>query len=243
MTSPRELLEQAGAEQFFDEDEEPIELMLLPGLDAAGVRELEAELGMALPREIDELVRFARGFEFGPVDTVAFDAGFTFGMEGFLPRVTPLCGDGFGNFWVVEVHESGAWGPVYFVNHDPPVLVVQSKRMAEFIDSVLSLGRPERTSAIDEVHDAASIRIWQEDPFGKPASSLATAGDPTLRAFASSLNPDDLVFDLRERATGSGFAWGRHGPNGDVRRNGHELIFSLPTPTKKPGIFARMFGK
>ncbi|MCC6662783.1 MAG: hypothetical protein IT375_03520 [Polyangiaceae bacterium] len=72
MTSPRELLNQAGAEQFFDEDEQPIELMLLPGLDAAGVRELEAELGVALPREIDELVRFARGFEFGPVNTVAF---------------------------------------------------------------------------------------------------------------------------------------------------------------------------
>ncbi len=243
MTSPRELLEQAGDEQFFDEDEEPIELTLLPGLDAAGVRDLEAELGVALPPEIAELVRLARGFEFGPVDTVAFDAGFSFGMQGALPRVTPLCGDGFGNFWVVEVQESGAWGPVYFVSHDPPVLVIQSKGMAEFIEAVLSLGRPERTSAIDEVHDAASMRIWHEDPFGEPASSFATAGDPTLRAFASSLNPDDLVFDLRAQATGSGFAWGRHGPNSEVRRHGDELIFALPAPTKKPGFFARVFGK
>jgi hypothetical protein len=243
MISPRKLLEMAAAERFFDDDEEPLELTLLPGLDPDGVRKIEAELGAVLPPGIDELVRHARGFQFGPVETVAFDAGFSFGMEDILPRVVPLCGDGFGNFWVVEVQRSGTWGPIFFACHDPPVLVVQATDMSSFIDGILSLGRKGRTSAIREVRDAAPMRIWREDPWGTPASHLRDSTDETLRGFAAELKDDDAVFDLREQEVGSGFAWGRHRANDSCKRCGDDLVFAVLTPWKKPGFFQRAFGR
>ncbi len=163
-------------------------------------------------------------------------------MEDILPRAIPLCGYGFGNFWVVEVQRSGAWGPIFFANHDPPVLVVQARDMATFIDEVFSLGRPDRKSAIDEVHDAASTRIWREEPWGKQASSLVNAPDETLCTFTKTSNADDLVVDLREQIVGSGFAWGRHGPNTGVKRYGAALVFAMLALAKKSGFFKRVFG-
>lgn len=245
MRSARELLETARSEDFVDEDDEPIELTLLPGLDSDEVEQLEEELGAPLPAEIDELVRYARGFEFGPVDTVAFDAGFSFGMENILPRVVPLCGDGFGNFWLVEVQRTGEWGPVYFASHDPPVLAVQAKDMATFIDEVFALGRPDRRSTLDEVHDPALSRILDEDPWGRAAESLHDAGDETLSRFATELAAGDRVYDLRDQVVGSGFAWGAHGPDTETKRCGDELIFAVLTPAKKPqrpGFFKRLLG-
>jgi cell wall assembly regulator SMI1 len=243
MTSPRERLEQAAAVRFFDIDEKPLELTLLPGLDSDEVRKLETELGAPLPRDIDELVRHASGFEFGPVETVAFDAGFSFGMEDILPRAMPLCADGFGNLWVVEVQPSGAWGPIFFACHDPPVLIVQATDIGAFIDGILSLGRKGRTSAVTEVRDAAPLRIWREDPWGIPASRLRDSTDATLRGFAAELKADDIVFDLREQHVGSGFAWGRHGSNGGCKRCRDDLVFAVLMPSKKPGFFQRAFGR
>ncbi len=157
--------------------------------------------------------------------------------------MVPLCGDSFGNFWVVEVQKNGDWGPVFFANHDPPVLVVQAKDMTTFIDQVLSLGRQDRTSAVDEVHDAASTRIWRDEPWGKRAADLHGSPDATVRQFIEQLNADDLVFDLREQVIGSGFAWGRNGPEANMKRCGDELVFALVTPPKRPSLFKRMFGK
>jgi cell wall assembly regulator SMI1 len=244
MTSkhPCAILEHARSEKLASDNGEPLEVKLLPGLDDAEVRALEASLGTTLPPEIRELVQYARGFEFGPIDDMAFDGGFSFGMEEILPRAVPLCPDGFGNYWLVEVQKNGRWGPVFFANHDPPVLVVQSAGMGDFLDEVFALGRPSQKSAVDEVHDAASMRIWREDPWGKPAGDLRDAADASLREFAATLKEDDLVFDLRGEVVGSGFAWGRHGPDAPVKRHGDSLVFAVITPAKKPGFFGRLFG-
>lgn len=240
---PRAILEQVVSEQLVDANDEPIEVTLLPGLDDAGVRRLASALGAPLPADIEELVRFARGFEFRPVDdAVAFDSGFSFGMETILPRASPLCGDGYGNSWVVEVQRTGAWGPVLFANHDPPVLVVQASDMASFFEQVFAKGR-KLPSALDDVHDDASIRIWLDNPGGRPAGELRGSEDPTLRDFAASLKDDDRVFDLREQVVGSGFAWGRHGPSAPLRRYRDALLFAVVTPASRPGFFGRLFGR
>jgi hypothetical protein len=113
---------------------------------------------------------------------------------------------------------------------------------ARAIDQVVALGRPNAKSSINEVHDAASTRIWREDPWGRRACELRDSTDDTLRDFASTLNDEDLVFDLRGEVVGSGFAWGRHGPNAPVKRCGDALIFAVLAPTKRPGFFGRMIG-
>jgi hypothetical protein len=51
--------------------------------------------------------------------------------------------------------------------------------------------------------------------------------DPVLFAFAAKLPARFRVADLRNEKVGSGFAWGRGGPNADVLRGKVDLIFAV----------------
>ena len=236
MLSPRERLEKARAENFFHEDGSPVVLKLLPGLNEEEVAKLEAELSAPLPSEINDFVRFARGFEFSPIGTVTFDRGFSFGMEELFPRAMPLCEDGLGNVWIVEVLRNGGWGPIFFVNHDPPVIVVHCKDIVFFLNELFNLRHPQHSNIIDRVQEA-SMHIWSEEQ-GIKASSLQDSSDEALCTFAKGLKSNDLVFDLRDQNVGSGFAWGRHGPSTENQRDGDTLIFARLTPAK--GFFKRL---
>lgn len=241
MASPREIIEAARSEEFFDHEGKRLVLTVLPGLDPEALRKYEAALGAPLPPEIDDLLHYTRGIEFEPDDGLVFDGGFSFGMEKILPRAVPLGQDGCGNDWLVEVQPSGAWGPVFFACHDAPVLVVVAKDVATFIDEYLSVvGRPDSESTV--THEDAMDHICDEEPWGQRAGSLYDDPDETLRTFAQSLSPDDVVFDLREQTVGSGLYWGKHEPDFAMRRCGDALIFARLTPPPKPGFFKRLFG-
>ena len=48
-----------------------------------------------------------------------------------------------------------------------------------------------------------------------------------IRSFAATLDPEAVVFDLREPNLGEGFAWGRARKNDIVHRHGYERVFGF----------------
>src|SRR5437867_7269040 len=107
---------------------------LRAGLTEDEIALFQTQMPGRLPIEIRELLIYSAGFETitnqipksprtsGNV-SVLFTGNGNVGLS-FLPWPVSLLGDGCGNFWVVDVNSSGAWGAVLFVCHDPPVVVM-----------------------------------------------------------------------------------------------------------------------
>jgi hypothetical protein len=210
----------------------------LPALSAAARAEFQRNLGVPLPAEIEELLAYAAGLEYAPLDTVRFAGHDAFGFEAF-PVSVALLPDGFGNSWVVDIHpESGAWGPVFFACHDPAVLVIQAPDLAAFLAQLFDPLQAAPRSALDAVRTDAVNRVWGDDPWLVPAPEARLLPDPIVSSFAQTLSDDFLVADLRARTIGSGFSWGRTGPYDELRRHGVELIFA--TKRKSPGWLRRL---
>jgi hypothetical protein len=51
--------------------------------------------------------------------------------------------------------KNGAWGAVFFVSHDPPVIVIQAARLEEFLSQVLDPTRSEPQNAPSHVRKVA----------------------------------------------------------------------------------------
>ena len=182
---------------------------------------------------------FSRGFENGPVESVDFSGLMDFGMEEVFPCAIPIAHDGFGNYWVVDLTSgSRAWAPIFYVCHDPAVIVFQSASLAEFIEELLRLGNPPYKSALDEVHETATFAIWNDLPGMRAAGEFHNAEDTALREFAEGLGGDWLIADLRNAAVGDGFPWGRFGPRTANRRMREERVFAI----QRKSFWKRLIG-
>lgn len=243
MPTPKQVLEAALRERFVDGYGEELHLELEPGLSD---EEIAGRFPAPLPSEIRELLRRTSGFAF-PFSEILEAISFTgesFGLEEIFPTAVQIAQDNFGNSWIVDVHpDTGLWAPVFYVCHDPPVAVLQSLDLATFLDEVLNLGRPGRRSALVQVHEETADTIWSDNPGLIPVPEARQSRDTLLRAFAEDLPDGAQIADLRAGTIGSGFSWGLHGTQTIVRRHGAERLFALIAPEKKPGFFARLFGK
>ena len=198
-----------------------------PGLSAEEIEELERSLPCALPQDVRELLAFSRGFENGPIDICFSGLLDSFGMEEIFPSPLVIAHDGFGNYWLIDLLPGSAtWGPIFYVCHDPAVVVFQTSTLEHFISEVLRFANPPHASEIDDVHGAATMRIWRTNPAAVPASQLRESADPVLKSFADSLSEAFFIVDLREATQGDGFSWGRFGPKSRVVRFGHERLFA-----------------
>ena len=130
---------------------------------------------------------------------------------------------------------------MFFVRHDPPVVLYQSPNIGDFLHEVFRMLAPPHASAVDDVHEDRLFNVWRENP-GTLDHSAALDGDDSLRSFARELD-DRLTFvDLRSPEIGMGFSWGRYSPRTEVRRRGQELLFAYAPPEKRPGVLRRLFG-
>jgi hypothetical protein len=215
---------------------------LLPPLSEAALAEFQRRLVAPLPADIADLLRYASGFRRAGQGEVSFTGVSGAGFAEALPVAVTLLSDDAGNFWAVDVNrESGAWGAVFFASHDPPVLVIQAPDLATFLLQVL---QPEETVlklALEHIRTVAAMRIWKEDPWVVPMDEARRAQDQAVAKFAAQLRDNFRVADLRAKEIGSGFSWGRAGPNAEVRRNGAELIFGVEQ--KAPSFLGRLLGR
>ncbi|TDX02328.1 SMI1/KNR4 family protein [Dinghuibacter silviterrae] len=236
--TPLEQLKALLNERYVTEDENEYQVVLSEGLTDEQIDRLAAQLPQSrIPPDIRELLQFAAGFEFDPVEQVTFDGVGQFGLENIFPHSVQLAGDGYGNFWILDVDKEGEWGNVFFVGHDPAVVVKQSENLTEFIQHLDEFGKKGPASNLDRVHEEICPRIFhKEDGFIDVVPARAS-GDPVLKAFATGLPDHFVIADLRGKPNHSGFAWGKYGPHIEhAVRHEHELLWGFE---KKGGIFKR----
>jgi hypothetical protein len=204
-----------------------------------------------LPSDIEELLAYSAGFEIafghqlnlrrmGETVPVLFTGSRAVELN-ILPHTIDLLGDGCGNFWVVDVNQNGMWGAVIFVCHDPPVIAIQAQNLAEFVSQILDPEHGERREALKYVHEQAVSRIWREEPWLVPVVGARVSRDETVRSFSNQIPETCWIADLRSREIGSGFSWGKAGPESNTWRNGSDLIFGVEG--KAPGILNRLFSR
>lgn len=100
---------------------------------------------------------------------------------------------------------------------------------------------PPYESLVDDVHDDRLCNVWKTNPGVRSHAAALESLDEELKAFARSLDPSFEIVDLKERRIGSGFSWGRYGPETIVRRYGKVPMFAYQRPPKPRGLFARLF--
>ncbi len=203
---------------------------LKPGLSHAQIQDLEERLNATLPSEVRELLAFTSGFYSRPIGNVNFSAKEMFEFPDILPLGLPLAADECGNNWVVDIKRStGEWGAVFFLSHDPPVVVIQAPDLVRFISQIFDYGDSEPNGRLNYVREMAASKIWREDPYLLDIGASRVSADPNLAEFSRQLSDAFRIADLRSLEVGSGFAWGRNGPNSKIRRYGSELLFGVET--------------
>jgi len=203
-------------------------ITLLPALSKQELSQFQRESGGLVPHEIEELLLYSAGFDHRLLGTVRFTGHEGFEFAEAFPRSIALLPDDCGNFWVMDINpQSGAWGSVFYVSHDPPVVVVQAPELDTFLSQIFGISHSNSKNALNYVRKEAATRIWKDDPWLISLHDAQNLPDPLVSKFAKQLPENFRIADLRSREFGSGFGWGRADPKTDIRRNGYDLLFGV----------------
>ena len=236
--TPKEQLTLILSNQYESEDEDLYTVELLDGMTDSEIESLKSQLPTnTLPNDIEELLRFSKGFEFYGLEEVRFDAFGHFGFEEMFPYSIQLASDGFGNFWVLDIDSKGNWNSVYYVCHDPAVIVKHSENLAEFIKHVDEFGQKGNQSNLDIIHEQTVMEIWNE----KVGIMEKNEKNYDFNMVKVELPEMFLVADLTNQPIKTGFPWGKSGPNAKIIRLNDEPIWIVEKRVKQ-GFLARIFG-
>lgn len=249
-----DLVKQAEGRTIRNEDGGRQPLRLLAPASEDQLRELERTLPDPVPGEIRELLAVTRGFANGPFE-VDF-SGYSRDAEGMrVPGhvgeffgvfrcALPIATDGCGNDWMIDfTNGSSVWGPVFFVCHDPPVVVCTANDLREFIQEWLKLAECKE-SKLGPAVDQAVNQVWGENPSLIPHESAIASADQEIKAFAEKAGGEFQFVDLRRPAVGQGFSWERvDNPDEDIMRDGPKLLFAIRKPLPKKSFLQRLFGR
>jgi len=241
LINPLEIIRQARAETVTDEDGHVVTLELLSGLAQTELQDFADQVPCRVPPEITELLRACSGF-YGTVELVDFTGrDLMFEFEPACPHGLPIAGDGYGNFWVVDLHPNTArWGPIYFACHDAPVILYQADSLEQFLDELFRMFEPPHQSLIDDVHEDRLAHVWQTNPGVLSYEQCLRSADPVLTAFARELDESFQIIDLRCAKPGDGFSWGRYGPKTQIKRFRTHAVFAYQKPKS---ILSRLLGR
>jgi len=238
-----DMLRSLAGLQLTDEDGRAHVLALRPPATDAEIRRLEETLPAPLPEEMRAALGVTTGLEHGPLESFSLLDLEGFGLEEAFPHAYSIAHDGSGNYWVLDLLPGdGAWGPVLYACHDPPVIGYQAETIEAFLRDVVAMWRPGR-SPVDRMREEEVHRIWREHPGLLTPDGAAGSDDPVLAGFAATLPAEARIADLRRARFGEGFAWGRFGPRTDIRRAGRQRLWALIPPERKPGLLRRLFGR
>lgn len=236
---PLEQLKQILSNEYTSEDGDKYSVELLPGMSEDEIKEFRGKLPNSyIPSDIEELLKFSKGFSFFGFDEILFDAYGQFGFEDMFPRSIQLAGDGFGNFWVLDIDSNGNWGSVYYVCHDPAVIVKHSIDLVDFIKHIDEFGKNEIESHLNLIHDKIVFDIWKSK-IGIMEKNEKDYNFP--EEFIKKLPKSFMVADLTNTKTGTGFAWGKYGPNAKIFRFEDKPIWIIEKRVKQ-NFLAKLFG-
>jgi hypothetical protein len=234
-----ELLERVRAMTTRGADGAAYPVVLSPGLGEQEILELERRIAGPLPIDYRAALAHCGSFncEYFEVDF----AGRMMDFEGSgqLPGSVPFASDGCGNFWAIDLLPvQDQLAAVFFVCHDPPVVVFQCSGVATFLQWLIETSQSGGKTLSDFDQDVV-FPVWDRD-VGLLSRDDALAGDPALATFASSLDPKASVIDMRALTPGSGFRWSAFGLHTEHRRAAEDRIFAYWGPEKKVGFLERL---
>lgn len=234
----RAILQDAKGTPFSSESGEKGIIELEAPISSEEIRKLSAELTSPLPLEYESLLAFCGGFE-SAIGFVDFDPGDTI-REDLFPHGLPIAWDGIGNCWVMDLvkDDPSKEVSVFFACHDPPVIVLQTRSIAEFIAEVIAYGRREPNNVIT-ASEHYRHNTWDTDP-GVLTFEDCQHIDPTLAQFAQSLGRDYEFVDMRDAKVGDGFAYARYGADTVAKRHDSERIFARQR--RKLSFIQKIFG-
>jgi len=235
----KQQLESILSNQYESEDGDLFKVELLVGMSESEIENLKSQLPKNnLPHEIEELLRFSKGFEFLGLEEIRFDAYGHFGFEEMFPHSIQLAGDGFGNFWILDIDSNGNWNSVYYVCHDPAVIVKHSENLVEFIKHIDEFGQKGNQSNLDFIHEKTVMDIWSE----KVGIMEKNEKDYDFENRQVELPKMFLVADLTDKPIKTGFPWGKSGPKTKIIRPTDEPIWIVEKKVNQ-GFLSRLFGR
>ncbi len=214
------------------EEGEPDVLRVLPRCPPARVAEIEAEIGFALPRELKDILARCIGLEGAITETVDLARVERCGLDSLFGWMINLVGDGAGNYWQLELRpEMEVLGPVWFLCHDPGVVVYQSDDLASFLDGWIRYNTFPGSGPLVEVAETRVNDVWEQTS-DVPRDELVESRDPVLREFAMRLDSKWFITDLRQARIGHGMPLYRYGSKTPHARAGTERVFAYATRTR-----------
>lgn len=234
----KEQLQSIVPNQYQSEDGELFSAELMKGISDTEINDFKSNLPCnRLPEDIEELLRFSTGFIFQGLEEIRFDTFQHFGFEELFPYSIQLAGDGFGNFWVLDIDSEGNWNCVYYVCHDPAVIVKHSENLGDFIKHVDEFGQKGNRSNLDIIHEKTVIEIWNE----KIGIMEKNEQDYDFENGAIELPEIYLVADLSNKPIRTGFAWGKFASGTKIIRPNDKPIWIIEKKLKK-SFLSRLFG-
>src|SRR5688572_14003632 len=110
---PLEQLNTMLHEKYQTNKQEEYTVELMPGLSEQEIDTIAKHLRTKhIPEDIRELLQFSSGFLFYGLDAITFDGTRDFEMYNLIPNSIRIAGDGYGNYWVIDVDPQGNWGCV-----------------------------------------------------------------------------------------------------------------------------------
>jgi len=236
-----QLLKEIENYPFVDKSGKKGNVKLLPPVPDKEITDFRNSLPCYLDEDMTAVLRKTRGLSFvqqgknsqlnaGPIATNIDFTGKSIdgqAMEDIFPTAIAIAADRSGNSWMVDLHGgSASWGPIFYVSHDPPVIIYQNSTLEKFINGVLtSLNSPwqsDTTKVVDEYADS----IWSQNPNMMNQPDCLFSTDQDIKAFAQELEEDYRIIDMRRPKVGDGFSWGISGPGTLLRRYGYQTMFA-----------------
>jgi cell wall assembly regulator SMI1 len=184
---PLEAIRHARAAKLVGKNGADVELDLEPAMPPAEIERLEVELGVPLSQELRALLGHTAGISGGPLPIIDFTGtSLSFGDPDALPWGLLIAGDGFGNFWVVDLTpEESNTAPVFFACHDAPVILYQSPTIGDFLHEAFRMLEPPHVSAVDDVHEDRLFNVWRDAPWARAALRVRAAREEAGAARSS----------------------------------------------------------
>jgi hypothetical protein len=226
---------------FVDKSGKKGNIKLLPAVPDKEINDFRNSLPCYLDEDMTAVLRKTRGLSFvqqgktsslpaGPIATnIDFTGKSIHGqvLEDIMPAGIAIASDKSGNSWMVDLHGGSAfWGPIFYVSHDPPVIVYQNSTLEKFIDQVLGSLNSPWASDVTKVVDHLAPAIWSENPNMMNQPDCLFSTDQDIKAFAQELEEDYRIIDMRRPKVGDGFSWGISGPDTLLRRYGYQTMFA-----------------
>ncbi len=236
-----EIIKQLRERIFTDEDGEQYSLEFLPPLTNNELDNLKSKFpNHHIAEELLEIMSMTKGWDGYGLEQVYFDSIGSFGFFELSPHSICMGHDGFGNYWVLDINKRGTLGKVFFVCHDPAVLIIHSQNLNEYLHHLLEFYENPDEGYLNEIHEKVVRTVWKENPNVSSKSEFLQS-NPSYSKFLSPFEGGEwAVADLRKGDNKEGFAWGKYDSNQYTVRHNEDLVWVLKN--KKKGFFNRLFG-